>query len=173
MLRKLPVEFTFAGFNFPRYIPEFHRSKYDDHGGRRKTRIAYQTAPTPGEAGKGGSFYLNSDFQPGRSWRWCDAVDLSIRHTGWFTDGDCHDKIRGIVISLPHGRFLAGWSMGEEMASGYDGAIYTDELDAARAADFLAENVAEKEREYQEEERRKEEETEHNQGGDEEETEGY
>jgi len=42
--------------------------------------------------------------------------------------------------------------MGESMASELESTIYNDEVRAARAADRIAETVAEKEREYQERE---------------------
>lgn len=74
---------------------------------------------------------------------------------------------------LTHGRFAAGWSMGEGMASEVAGEIYTDIIEAARAADSEAEAAAEVEREYQEQERTRQDEEEANQGGDAEETEGY
>ena len=168
----LPVKFTFAGFNFPRYIPELTRSKYD----KRTSRSVYYHAPAPltGQLHPGVGFYLDNHGSPSR-WKWADEIKAAhINHTGWHSDeyGDS-EKIRGLVVYLPHGRMLAGWSMGEGMASAVEGDIYTDETDAARAADSIAENVAEREREYQaeqEEERRQEEE---NQGSDEEETEGY
>lgn len=54
MLCKLETEFTFAGFNFPRYIPELCRSNYD----KRTSRSVYYHAPKPENAGKGQGFYL-------------------------------------------------------------------------------------------------------------------
>lgn len=145
---------------------------------RGKNRVCgpYYTTRKLIESGAhpGRSFYLDSDFQPFTRWIWCDeAKEVNINHTGWFCDEYQDEKIRGIVARLPHGRFLAGWSMGEGMASEVDGELYNDEGSAALAADSMAEDAAEREREYQEEqeeERRKEEE---NQGQDEEETEGY
>ena len=54
-------------------------------------------------------------------------------------------------MRLPHNRgFLAGWSMGEGMISEIEYTVYDDERNAAWAADSLAEDVAEKEREFQE-----------------------
>ena len=54
-------------------------------------------------------------------------------------------------MRLPHNRgFLVGWSMGEGMISEIEYTIYDDERNAARAADSLAEEAAEKEREFQE-----------------------
>jgi hypothetical protein len=122
----------------------------------------------------GHSFYLDSDFQPFTRWKWCDDINNSIGHTGWYTDeyGDS-DKIRGIVVLLPHARFLAGWSMGKGMASEIDGDVYDDETEAANAADSMAEYAAERQREYEVEQRAIEAEEEANQGDDAEETECY
>jgi len=54
-------------------------------------------------------------------------------------------------MRLPHNRgFLAGWSIGEGMISEIEYTIYDDERDAALAADSIAEEVAEREREFQE-----------------------
>lgn len=74
--------------------------------------------------------------------------------------------------------------MGEGMASEIDADLYDDITDAAQAADSLAENAADREREYQEEEQerieaeeaeeeRRQAELDHNQGTDAEELEGY
>lgn len=88
---------------------------------------------------------------PALRWVWCDDIARSIRHTGWYTDEDgAADKIRGIVMRLPRSRgFLAGWSMGEGMASEIDRSIYDDELSAAMAADDCARYAAERQREYE------------------------
>lgn len=145
-------KFTFAGFTWPRYVarmacgPVALRKKWEG----RKVCGEYYHAPRPEQAGKGRSFYLNSDGQPFTRWQWCDDVPgVRIDHTGWFTDeyGDS-EKIRGIVVALPHGRFLAGWSMGEGMASTVDADVYDTAEDAAFAADSMAEHAAEDEREY-------------------------
>ena len=54
-------------------------------------------------------------------------------------------------MRLPNNRgFLAGWSMGEGMISEIEYIIYDDEHETAWAADSLAEEAAEKEREFQE-----------------------
>ena len=93
-------------------------------------------------------------------WEWADKVSgAHIGHTGWYSDehGDS-ETIRGLVFRLPKSRgFLAGWSMGEGMASALECDIYETEREAALAADSLAENVAEREREHQEEEEAKRE----------------
>lgn len=111
------------------------------------------TGPHPGK-----TFYLDSDFAPVLRWQWCDDVTSRIAHTGWFTDEYGYDKIRGVVFRLPRSRgFLAGWSMGRGMASEIDCTIYDDEISAAYAADSMAEDAAEREREYQEQNKEEEE----------------
>ena len=58
------------------------------------------------------------------------------------------------MILLPHGRYMAGWSMGEGMASTLEPGVFDAIDEAAQMADeharVAAENVAaENEREYQ------------------------
>lgn len=149
-----PVQFMFAGFNWPRYVATLPRGNMATRLQRKKNPVTgpYYHAPKP-ISGRhpGRGFYLDSDGAPGLRWSWCDAVDgARIDHTGWFTDEDgTGDKIRGVVFRLPRGRgFLAGWSMGTGMASEIDGTIYDDETTAAYAADSEAESVAENERDY-------------------------
>lgn len=83
--------------------------------------------------------------------KFADEVEAAhIRHTGWYTDADAGETMRGIVAGLPHGRFIGGyyWSGNGERV--YFPEVYDDEIEAARGADRQAEIVAEKEREYQE-----------------------
>lgn len=165
----LAKKFSFAGFNFPRYIPEFSKSRFD----KRTFRCVYYHAPEPLTGGihPGRGFYLDDHGSPSR-WVWCDEV-IRIEHTGWYCDEQQDDKIRGLVVRLTHGRYLIGWSMGEGMASEIDGYIYTDARSAALAADSMAERAAEREREYQDAEYERIRIEEENQGDDAEETEGY
>lgn len=108
---------------------------------------------TPPRAGKDKErfFYLGSDFMPALNWSYAGDV-VSLNHTGWCTDefGD-GDTIMGIVFTLPNRRgFLAGWTMGQGMASALDiSEIFDSEIDAAYCADSMAENAAENERECQ------------------------
>lgn len=147
-MKTLEPQFTFAGFTWPRYVANMAtlqtlRNKKE----QRRYTGGYYHAPKPNASGKG--FYLDSDNQPFTRWKWCDDVAQSIRHTGWFCDEyGGSEKMRGIVVCLPHGRFMAGWSMGEGMASSVEEDIYDDETSAAYAADSMAENAAEKEREF-------------------------
>ena len=144
--------FNFAGFTWPRYVATLTplsglRKKRE---GRRFTG-GYYHAPTP-NSNNGRGFYLDDAGQPFTRWQWADDVEgAHISHSGWFTDdhGDS-EKIRGIVILLPHGRFMAGWSMGKGMASTLEPDVYDDIDEAAQMADEHARVAAENEREYQE-----------------------
>jgi hypothetical protein len=155
--------FTFAGFQFPRHIAQLVRLDYCGSvpahrrapGNRHKFKVStsYYGSPTP-NLGRNDTFgfYLDSDFAPGLRWQWCDQACPGIDHTGWFTDEDQHDTLRGIVYRLPHGRgFLAGWAMqgmGECVTIWRE--VHKCERDAARMADEHARVAAEQEREYRE-----------------------
>lgn len=143
--------FNFAGFTWPRYVATLTPlSSLRKKREMRKVCGGYYHAPTP-NANNGRGFYLDDAGQPFTRWQWADDVEgAHISHSGWFTDdyGDS-EKIRGIVILLPHGRYMAGWSMGEGMASTIEPDVYDDIVDAARVADSIAENAADHEREYQ------------------------
>jgi hypothetical protein len=142
--------FTFAGFQWPRYVATM--TPLPGLRKQRETRRycgGYYHAPVP-NSHNGRGFYLSDAGQPFTRWEWCDNIDgARINHTGWWADEHCDSKIRGIVVRLPHGRFMAGWSMGEGMASSLDPDIYPDAVAAAYAADSIAENAADREREYQ------------------------
>lgn len=154
-MHKLTSEFSFAGFSFPRYIVSLSTDRAARRLELRKfagSASGYYHKPTPNNQ-EGIGFYLESgNGAPfGLRWTWCDEVEgVRIDHTGWFCDDYQDTKVRGIVFRLPHGRgFLAGWSMGEHMASSVDFHVYADEASAACAADSIAERTAENEREYQ------------------------
>lgn len=142
--------FTFAGFTFPRWVATMPRGSRAARVAERNRPVCgpYYHAPQPGADGRG--FYLASDGMPGLRWAWCDECDDSpIHHRGWFAD-DCQDAtIRGVVFRLPKSRgFLAGWSMGESMASSVDSRIFETMREAAIAADDDARRTADHEREY-------------------------
>lgn len=144
--------FSFAGFTWPRQVarmacgPAALRRKW---AGRRHCG-EYQHAPMP-NANNGRGFYLNDAGQPFKRWTWADDVPGSgIKHNGWFADLEQNQTIRGIVARLPHGRFLAGYAMGEHMAAAIEPEIFTDESQAAAMADECARIAAENEIEYQE-----------------------
>jgi hypothetical protein len=150
---------TFAGFVYPftfailprgplsTRLAEFKRTH-----GKRTCGPYYRTEPSPNP--RVGFFYLDSDFMPGLRWEWADEVEgAHVNHTGWYCDEFQDSKIRGLVMRLPRSRgFIAGWSMGEQMASNLDYTVSDNAVDAARDADRMAERAAEDEREYQERE---------------------
>lgn len=162
MVTPLNPEFQFAGFTFPKYVWSLPRGSMAKRLEYAKKPVCgpYSHAPKPN---KGGTFfYLESDFMPGLRWQWCDEISgVRINHTGWFTNQFQDDKIRGLVMRLPNNRgFLAGWSMGEHMASEVEPCAYETIEEAARAADSMAENVADDCREAEEKERADQEERE-------------
>lgn len=158
-------KYTFAGFTFPRAI---YQPIVGMKAGKQthnkallaKRRELRKVCPSgyiidPGtNPSEYYSFYLDSDFSLDLRIRYCDEINHSIRHTGWYCDEFGDTNIRGIVARLPHGRgFLAGWSMGQQMISTLDrSTIYDDEMEASRAADDMAERAAENQREFEESE---------------------
>lgn len=90
-----------------------------------------------------GQFFKREEF--------VDEVEGSrIDHRGWFSDADCDNTYRGIVVKLPHGRFLAGYYMSDNGERVYFDTIYTDINDAINEADSEAQRLAEDEKEYNE-----------------------
>lgn len=143
--------FEFAGFSWPRSHNLLPRGSFAERLARKRNPVTgpYYHAPRP-NAGTA-FFYLGSDFQPGLRIAYADEVSRRIRHRGWYCDESHDQTIRGIVARLPHGRgFLAGWTMGEGMASELDtSCIWADETEAAHAADSAAELTADRQRDYE------------------------
>lgn len=72
-----------------------------------------------------------------------------LPYTGWFGDTEHQEKLyRGIVASLPHGRFIAGYESDDNGERVYFSGVYDDEREAAHIADEHARIVAEQEDEY-------------------------
>ena len=69
-------------------------------------------------------------------------------HRGWFTDADCAMKARGIVVRLPHEKFIAGYEWGDNGERVYFPEIFDSETDAAHQADGHAESFADDCREH-------------------------
>jgi len=74
---------------------------------------------------------------------------INLRHSGWYShhEGWCGKDgsglVRGLVVRLPHGRFLAGYYVGDNDEHVYFPELFTDEEDAARMADEHARVIAE------------------------------
>lgn len=165
--RPLTPEFHFAGFNFPKYVWSLPRGPLSKRLERAKNPVTgpryHSPRPVERRQDAGQGFYLEDAHGSfALRWKWCDEVGgIRIRHTGWFCDDFQDEKIRGLVFRLPKGRgFLAGWSMGEGMASEVAGDIHATEEEAAFTADSMAESAAEDERERREEYEREREEQE-------------
>ena len=160
-LHSLTPEFEFAGLTFPKYVwtlpPRNLARRLERY--RRPITGDYYHAPKPVQPSAGIGFYLGSDSPICLRWQWCDTVARSIRHTGWYTDEYGYsEKIRGLVFRLPRSRgFLAGWSMGEGMASSLECYIYDDATSAALASDIMAEQAAEAQRQFLEQDRAEQE----------------
>ena len=67
---------------------------------------------------------------------------------GWYTDVDCTMKARGIVVRLPHGKFLAGYEWDDNGERVYFPEIFDSETEAAHQADRHAESFADDCREH-------------------------
>lgn len=150
--------FVFAGFLFPRPVAMLPKGSFARRitDMRRRLIGPYTTAPKPITGGPhpGASFYFDSDFAPGLRAQYADEL-VNLEHQGWYCDAYQDETMRGIVYRLPQSRgFLAGWSLGEGMASSISGRIYDDVKTAAYAADSMAERAAEEERDYLEAEER-------------------
>ena len=74
---------------------------------------------------------------------YADECYRGIRHKGWFTEGSHVETARGLVVKLPHGKFIAGYEWGANGERVYFPEIFDSETEAARAADGHAERFAE------------------------------
>ncbi|MDQ0317768.1 hypothetical protein [Amorphus orientalis] len=89
---------------------------------------------------------------------YADDVCRSIRHTGWFTDNDQSETVRGVVYRIPARNgvecFVAGYDNDINGSADADGPaciefdVTDEEYTAARWADGLAEMIAERERDH-------------------------
>lgn len=81
---------------------------------------------------------------------WADEC-VKLNHTGWYTDReDCDATYRGLVVALPHGRFIVGYYSSDNGERVYFRDLHSDKNDAAHAADDVARIWAEREADYQE-----------------------
>lgn len=101
---------------------------------------------SPGRQGDRRIWYAHTGQQFPRE-KYADEI-IDILHTGWYTDINCFETARGIVVALPRGRFLAGYEWSENGERVYFADIYASAEEAARAADSEAACFAEQAREY-------------------------
>lgn len=141
---------------------EFYKSKIGQHGVKDWREVARKNhywskslarIPTvygPQIKDTKERFIENTDAL--RFVRYCDKI-INLGHTGWYADHYMEDKYRGAVWQLParKGKELYVFGYEDSMNSGsalidFD---YTDtKEDAAIRADSMAENAAEKAREF-------------------------
>lgn len=162
-----PKTHTFAGFSYPRPLAVMpHDTLSARLNSRRKvnaSRVAaglepratattggyYLTGAVVDRSRSGHSFYLDDAGMPAKRFALAHEVAAArVKHSGWYLD-DCQDEtVCGLVLYLSGGRMLAGWTYGAGMASAVDTReVYTDACEAAHAADEMARQVAEDERE--------------------------
>ena len=106
----------------------------DWKGARRYTLCNYAAAYCAGinQGGKEWYSHMGEQFRNERDANDCNG---GPDHSGWFTDSYGYDKAVGIVASLPHGRYIAGyrWTSNDERV--YFDGVFTDESEAAQMAD--------------------------------------
>lgn len=173
-LSPLPVEFTFAGFSFPRYIADLPEPLIDIkcYAGasiemfwlarmaarkatlrkRRDERAVcgpYYVSPTPNSKARGIGFYASDDA--GTLTMGDGGTLLRVEYTGAeYSTSDGEATFYGIVARLPKSRgFLAGWTMGPGMASSLDTKSFDSFHDAQTAADCLTESAVWEESQHQ------------------------
>lgn len=106
----------------------------DWRGARRYTLKSYAGAYCSGIHQGSGQWYSHGGEQF-RNERDAHDCEGGPDHTGWFCDVHQHETAIGIVASLSHGRFLAGYRWTSNGERVYFGEVFTDESDAARMAD--------------------------------------
>ena len=102
---------------------------------------AYCSGINQGFDGKSPIWYSHGGEQFRNERDACDV--LRLQHTGWFTDSYQEETVIGIIASLTHGRYIAGyrWTSNDERV--YFGEIFIDETEAAQMADEHARVFAE------------------------------
>lgn len=106
-----------------------------------------KTSNNQGFNGKMPVWHFMDESAPFR--RITPAHDFSqIKHKGWFCDVDCNDIAFGIVGSLSHGRFVAGYQLSMNGEQVFFDGLFTDEHDCALMSDEHARIVAEAEMEH-------------------------
>jgi len=106
-----------------------------------------KTQNNQGFNGKTPIWYYMSESAPVRCIT--PAHDFSqIKHKGWFSDLDQYDVAFGIVGSLSHGRFIAGYQLSMNDEKVFFDEVFTDAHDAALMSDEHARIVAEREQEH-------------------------
>lgn len=115
----------------------------------------------PAKPGTGRGFYQasrglacgDSTFSLRLEWANDHLRGSRIAHiNGYYCDDYQDTTLTPIIARLPHSRgFLAGWTMGNNMAASINATIWETAEDAARAAHDLAESDADREVQWRDE----------------------
>lgn len=100
---------------------------------------ASQCQLSPGMNGETRIWYCHTGQYFDRE-KWADEV-LNSGHTGWY-ENDHGDTIRGLVVALPGGRFLAGYHGNGNGERVFFSKLFDDERDAAYFACEQARRIA-------------------------------
>lgn len=95
-------------------------------------------------------WYAHTDTGHFRRVRDAHEVVRGTRHKGWFTDSHGSEIATGIIASISHGRFIAGYRWDSNGEHVYFPEVFTDETDAAQMADEHARIFADSARENSE-----------------------
>lgn len=118
----------------------------DWRAARRYTLCNYAVAYCAG-INQGGNEWYSHTGEQFRNERDADACNGGQDYSGWFTDSERYDTAIGIVASLTHGRFIAGYRCTSNDERVYFDGVFTDESEAARMADEHARVFADSARE--------------------------
>ena len=137
---------------FLRNAAKRHNEKFPSGSAATWRTVRYATLTHPGglsPAMNGGApiWYAHAGAAFRRE-TYADECYQGIRHEGWYTDAECDEKARGIVVRLPHEKFIAGYEWSANGERVYFPEVFVDESDAARRADSHAESFADACREH-------------------------
>ena len=132
---------------FLRNAAKRHNEKFPSGSAATWRTVRYATLTHPGDLAQGMNggapiWYAHSGaaFRREVYARKCGA--------GWYTDVDRTMKARGIVVRLPHEKFIAGYEWSANGERVYFPEIFDSETDAAHQADSHAESFADACREH-------------------------
>ena len=129
-----------------------HNEKFPSGSAATWRTVRYATLTQPGHLTQGMNggapiwYALTGSAFPRETY--ADLCAEGLGHRGWFTDVDCTMKARGIVVRLPHEKFIAGYEWDDTGERVYFPEIFDSETDAARRADSHAESFADDCREH-------------------------
>ena len=137
---------------FLRNAAKRHNEKFPSGSAATWRTVRYATLTQPGHLAQGMNgcapiWYAHTGAAFPRE-TYADLCAEGPDHRGWFTDAECDEKARGIVVRLPHGKFIAGYDWDCNGERVYFPEIFDSETDAAHQADGHAESFADDCREH-------------------------